>query len=78
MVQRLALTEPKIEEMVAVTFTCVPWERDINKQPIRSVEVTIYAKTEFEASTILYNRMSQFFDQDMNVATRTLKGYKQV
>jgi C4-type Zn-finger protein len=78
----LSSTEvPKVEEIVAITFRCTPLRLNDSKQlqEIRSMEVVIYAKSEEEASIILYNRTQQFFDQNLNiVVTSRHKGYRQV
>lgn len=66
-----------IEEIRGYEFICRPFDVSF---PIRSMIVTIYAKSRKEAELIKLNYDYKFFEQDMFVTVNELplQGYKQV
>jgi len=50
-----------MEEITAYIFTYTPWDRNF---PIRSCEITIYAKSRKEAELIAIANNYKFFEQD--------------
>lgn len=65
-----------VEEFTAYVFTYKPFDSNF---PIRSVEVTIYAKTRKEAELIALDNNYKFFDQDATCSvTEFVGGYRRI
>lgn len=59
-----------LEEVTAYEYTCKP----MGSFPIRSMVVTIYAKTKDEADELFSRYAHQFFDQDITRSVREFGG----